>query len=157
MRSNMLTVRYNCSTWKYCHNLHAESWLEQGGQRVNFIAGGDREQPGRWLHWSCRGQSGSGGQTMGVWSLYCHHKGVVGILISSIFESYPGLCLGQSLTHSVCLSTIFLPNERENILVSSVCGSVGIKYSSQILQSCSKLGGSFRHSVSFQCLFKLRN
>ena len=63
----------------------------------------------------------------------------------------------HSLTQSVCLSTIFLPNERENILVSSVCGSVGIKYSSQILQSCSKLGRSFCHSVSFQCLFKLRN
>ena len=58
-----------------------------------------------------------------------------------------------SVTHSQC----WLPNERENNLVSSVCGSVGIKYSSQILQSCSKLGGSFRHSVSFQCLFKLRN
>ena len=63
----------------------------------------------------------------------------------------------HSVCHSLTLSTIFLPNERENILVSSVCGSVGIKYSSQILQSCSKLGGSFRHSVSFQCLFKLRN
>ena len=70
------------------------------------------------------------------------------ILISSIFESYPGLCLGHSVSHSLC-PQFFLPNERENILVSSVCGSVGIKYSSQILQSCSKLGGSFRHSVSF--------
>ena len=65
--------------------------------------------------------------------------------------------LPWSLSQSLTLSTIFLPNERENILVSSVCESVGIKYSSQILQSCSKLGRSFRHSVSFQCLFKLRN
>ena len=65
--------------------------------------------------------------------------------------------LPWSVTQSLTLSTIFLPNERENILVSSVCGSVGIKYSSQILQSCSKLGWSFRHSVSFQCLFRLRN
>ena len=81
-------------------------------------------------------------------------------MISSIFESYLGLCLGHSLTHSLSHSLcpqFFLPNERENILVSSVFGSVEIKYSSQILQFCSKLGWSFRHSVSFQCLFKLRN
>ena len=43
------------------------------------------------------------------------------VLISSILESYPGLCLGQSVTQSLTLSTIFLPNERENNLVSSVC------------------------------------
>jgi len=43
--------------------------------------------------------------------------------------------VSHSVCHSLTLSTIFLPNERENILVSSVCGSVGIKYSSQILQS----------------------
>ena len=95
--------------------------------------------------------------------LYLKERSMINIivlLISSIFESYPGLCLGHSVTHSVSHSLcpqFFLPNERENILVSSVCGSVGIKYSSQILQSCSKLGWSFRHSVSFQCLFKLRN
>ena len=65
--------------------------------------------------------------------------------------------LPWSVTHSVTQSQCWLPNERENILSSSVCESVGIKYSNQILQSCSKLGGSFRHSVSFQCLFKLRD
>ena len=37
--------------------------------------------------------------------------------------------VSQSVTHSV---HNFLPNERENNLVSSVCGSVEIKYSSQI-------------------------
>ena len=34
--------------------------------------------------------------------------------------------LPWSLSHSLSLSTICLPNERENILVSSLCGSVGI-------------------------------
>ena len=72
-----------------------------------------------------------------------------------IFWSLPW-SVSLSLTHSLC-PQFFLPNERENILVSSVFGSVEIKYSSQILQFCSKLGWSFRHSVSFQCLFKLRN
>ena len=65
------------------------------------------------------------------------------VLISSLLESYPSRCLGNSLTLSVTLSV--------------QCVATEIKYSSQILQFCSKLGWSFRHSVSFQCLFKLRN
>ena len=65
-------------------------------------------------------------------------------LISQIFESYPGLCLGHSLSHSsLTQSQCWLPNERENILVSSVCESVGIKYSSQIISSQCFLSMSF--------------
>ena len=46
-------------------------------------------------------------------------------LISSILESYPGGCLGQSVKQSLShsLSHYFLPNKSESVLVSAVCGS----------------------------------
>ena len=40
--------------------------------------------------------------------------------------------VSQSVTHK-----IFYQNKSESILVSLVCGNVEIKYSNQILQSCS--------------------
>ena len=60
------------------------------------------------------------------------------ILISSL-ESYPGGCLGQSLTHSLSLSLNFT-KIKVKMSLSVQCVAAEIRYSSQILQSCSKLG-----------------
>ena len=78
------------------------------------------------------------------------------LLICSILRSNLILVFAlvtQSLTHSL---TIFYQMKLKTSL-SVQCVAAEIEYSSQILQSCSKLRWSFRHSVSFQCLFKLRN
>ena len=55
------------------------------------------------------------------------------MLISSILESYYSLCPGHSLSQSVTGKVnvnVVLPNERENILLSSVSGgSITARYS----------------------------
>ena len=59
--------------------------------------------------------------------------------------------LSQSLSHQIFYQI------KVKASLSVQCVAAEIEYSSQILQSCSKLRWSFCHSVSFQCLFKMRN
>ena len=87
--------------------------------------------------------------TLLCWLTICHEPGaeflVFIILIRSVLTNYPGGCLGHSLYLSMKTS------------LSVQCRESGINYTSQILQSCSKLDCSFRHLAIFNSLFKLRN